>query len=162
MVPHQGLDARQIQPNLSFGQVELTTWLSSFKYQYTRKFLYQPRKWLFRKPDRKISVDPCNKNISFEHGLRCVFEDLTDEKSTFDQVMTWCCQAYCWPWSLIKHMSSSGHNELKRSFWLDTALETLTIWAMALWSDLQRVNLSPQILNLSTSIIVPFLDSTWL
>ena len=41
-----------------FGQVELTTWLSSFEYQYTRKFLYQPRKWLFGQPARKLSVDP--------------------------------------------------------------------------------------------------------
>ena len=33
------------------------TWLSSYKYQYTRKFLYQPRKWLFGQPARKLSVD---------------------------------------------------------------------------------------------------------
>ena len=44
---------------LSFGQVELTAWLPSFKYQYTRKkFLYQPRKWFFNQPARKLSVDP--------------------------------------------------------------------------------------------------------
>ena len=42
----------------SEGQVQLTTWLSSFKYQYTRKFLYQPRKWLLGQPARKLSVDP--------------------------------------------------------------------------------------------------------
>ena len=58
-VLHQGSSTRQIQPNLSFGQVELTTWLSSFKYQYTRKFLNQSRKWLFGQPARKLSVDPC-------------------------------------------------------------------------------------------------------
>ena len=45
-----------------FGQVELTTWLSSFKYQYTRKFLYQPRKWIFGQPARKLSVDPWYQN----------------------------------------------------------------------------------------------------
>ena len=50
---------RQIQPNLSFGQVELTTWLSSIRYQYTRKFLYQQRKWLLGQPARKLSVDLC-------------------------------------------------------------------------------------------------------
>ena len=57
-VLHEGLPPRQIQPNLSFGQVQLTTWLSSFKYKYKRKFLYQPRKWLFGQPARKLSVDP--------------------------------------------------------------------------------------------------------
>ena len=57
-VLHKEPSARQIQPNLSLGQVELTTWLSSFKYQYTRKFRYQPRKWLFGQPARKLSVDP--------------------------------------------------------------------------------------------------------
>ena len=57
-VLHLGSSARQIQPNLSLGQVELTTWLASFKYQPTRKFLYQPRKWLFWQPARKLSVDP--------------------------------------------------------------------------------------------------------
>ena len=57
-VLHEGLSARQIQPNLSFGQAGLTTWLSNFKYQYTRNFLYQPRKWLFGQPARKLSVDP--------------------------------------------------------------------------------------------------------
>ena len=36
----------------------MTNWLSSFKYKYTRKFLYQPRKWLFGQPARKRSVDP--------------------------------------------------------------------------------------------------------
>ena len=36
----------------------LTIWLSRFEYQYTRKFLYQPRKWLFGPPARKLSVDP--------------------------------------------------------------------------------------------------------
>ena len=59
-VLHQGSSARQIQPNfLSFGQAELTTWLFGFKYQYTWKFLHQPRKWLFGQPARKLSVDPC-------------------------------------------------------------------------------------------------------
>ena len=57
-VLHQGSSARQIQPNLSFGQVELTTWLSNFKYQYSRKFLDQPREWLFGQPARKVRVDP--------------------------------------------------------------------------------------------------------
>ena len=56
--PLTGFYTKKIQPNLSFRQVELTTWLSSIKYQYTRKFLYQPRKWLFGQPARKLSVDP--------------------------------------------------------------------------------------------------------
>ena len=42
------------------------TWLSSFKYKYTRKFLYQPRKWLFGQPARKLSVDPSNYPPSFK------------------------------------------------------------------------------------------------
>ena len=46
------------QPNSSFSQVELTTWLFSFKYQYTRKFLYQSKKLIFGQPARKLSVDP--------------------------------------------------------------------------------------------------------
>ena len=62
-VLHKGLSARQIQPNLSFGQVGLTTWLSNFKYQYARKFLYQPRKWLFGQPARKLSADPCIRSL---------------------------------------------------------------------------------------------------
>ena len=33
-VLHEGSSAREIQPNLSFRQVELTTWLSSFRYQH--------------------------------------------------------------------------------------------------------------------------------
>ena len=45
---------------------QLVTWLSSFKYQYQRKFLYQPRKWLFGQPARKLSVDPCFVCYSFD------------------------------------------------------------------------------------------------
>ena len=37
---------------------ELITWMSKFKYQYTKKFLYQPRKWLFGQPARKHTGDP--------------------------------------------------------------------------------------------------------
>ena len=42
--------------------------LHCIKYQYTRKFLYQPRKWLFGQPARKLSVDPwitCSGDLCF-------------------------------------------------------------------------------------------------
>ena len=65
--------ARHIQPNLSFGQVELTTWLSSFKYQYTRKFLYQPMKWLFGQPARKLNVNPWGQIRFIKYKYKYIF-----------------------------------------------------------------------------------------
>ena len=35
------------------------------KHQYTRKFLYQPRKWLFGQPANKLGVDPCDRCFAF-------------------------------------------------------------------------------------------------
>ena len=55
--------------------------------------------------------------ISCELALRWMSLDLTDDKSTFVQVMAWCRQAtshylsQCWPRSL-RHMVSLGPNEL--------------------------------------------------
>ena len=119
-VLHYGSSAHQIQPNLSFGQVEVTTWLSSFKYQYTRKFLYQPRKWLFGQPARKLSVDPWS-NFKVTRLKKIVdfdpiwaFPDC-NSSSNSPMAMKWCSKRcsteevhYCFSRSSIKFQGHVG------------------------------------------------------
>ena len=58
----QGSTLRVVRSSNPTWFVLRTSWVDNlvvqFKYQYTRKFLYQPRKWLFGQPARKLSVDP--------------------------------------------------------------------------------------------------------
>ena len=70
-VLHEGSSARQIQPNLSFGQFELTTWLSNLKYryQYTRKFLtVSAKEMALRTTCQKTKCRPLDSEFLASHS----------------------------------------------------------------------------------------------
>ena len=81
-------------------------WMNAFNSSAPGRFQFN----LFRLVIFKLTLVNGGWGISYEIALRWMPLDLTDDKSTLVQVMTWCCQttshylSQCWP----KSMSPNG------------------------------------------------------